>query len=487
MTEREKISHVLRRLGLGAGRYERTQYERLGLQGTIERLIGFDRVDEKFPYSPWSFAVQQDRKLYTDPYQIAGWWGLRFLMTRRPLQEKLTLFWHDHFAVSGEKVFEGPTMLEYTDILRRHGKGKFRDLLRAVTKHAALVSYLDNNTSTKLHPNENLAREMFELFTLGVGNYSEADVKESARALTGWAVHYSGLGDDTPFPEQAERAARQGMSVFNFCVVPAQHDGGTKSILGKKGNLDGDDLLDMLAAMPETASLICRKLWEFFAYKDPEPEVMTALTGTWQATDGDIASVLRTMVGRPEFYSFKAVRTMPKSPLDFTVALFRCLGVSDIFLTLGGIPSDPYEPVKEDLRKIGSGVFYLMSQQGLTLLFPPNVGGWDWGTAWITSNNTVVRVNHAQLLFVGDDPNRFVAVMLGQKLKSEDHVANSGAVIDALADIFDAELTPTDRTLLAQACDRAGGVGAFGDKESASKMLAEVGKLLFAMPGFQLC
>ena len=123
MTERDKVAHLLRRFGLGAGRYELRKYEGLGADGTLERLLDFDKTDEKFPVSPWSFAVQADGKLYTDAYQIASWWGLRFLMSRRPLQERLTLFWHDHFAVSGEKVFEGPTMLAYLEILRSKGAG----------------------------------------------------------------------------------------------------------------------------------------------------------------------------------------------------------------------------------------------------------------------------------------------------------------------------------------------------------------------------
>lgn len=487
MTDREKIAHLLRRFGLGAGQYEVANYESLGVDGTIRTLLDFEKVDEKFGVSPWSFAVQADRKLYTDPYQIAGWWGLRFLLTRRPLQEKLTLFWHDHFAVSGEKVFEGPTMLAYNEILRKQGAGKFSDLLFAVSKHGALINYLDNHTSTKSHPNENYAREMLELFTLGMGNYTEQDVKEAARAFTGWAIHYAGIGDETPYERQAEAAARQGMSVFNFCEVPAHHDAGEKSFLGTRGKLTGDDVLKTLADRPETARHICKKLWTFFVYDNPEPVVVDALVGAWKSSSGEIRAVLRAMVARPEFWSEKAVMTMPKSPVDYTVAMFRAMGLQDIVLSLWGSPKDDYEPIKEDVRKAGLGVFYLLSQQGLTLLFPPNVGGWEWGQAWITANNTVARVNHSSVIFFGDDPNRPLAVYLAEKLKSEGRAQNSAAIVDAVAAIFDVRLQPLERDLLVEACTKAGGPGNLGSKDGAAAVFGELTKVMFALPSFQLC
>ncbi|MBS1714823.1 MAG: DUF1800 domain-containing protein [Armatimonadetes bacterium] len=487
MTERDKVAHLLRRFGLGAGRYELRNTEALGTEGTLDRLLDFEKTDEKFPYSPWSFAVQADGKLYTDAYQIAAWWGLRLLMTRRPLQERLALFWHDHFAVSGDKVFEGPTMLAYLEILRQKGAGRFDDLLRAVSKHGALVTYLDAGTSTRHRPNENYAREMFELFTMGIGTYTEADVREAARAFTGWSVHYSGIGDETPYEKLAERAARQGMAMFNFCDVPAHHDSGPKTILGRKGDFGGDDVLDMLAARPETARHLCGKLWRFFAGTEPDAKTLDGLATVWAASQGDVKAVLRAIARAPAFWSGEVVRQMPKSPVDWTVSLFRAFGLSDTFLLLGGVPTDPYAPVKEDLRKIGAGVFYLMAQQGLTLLFPPSVGGWEWGPAWITANNTVSRVNHAQLLFVGDDPNRYLSVTLAAKFKTEDKVSTSEQIVDALADVLDVPLGPEDRTVLSEACTKAGGVKALDDKESASLLFAQLGRLLFALPKAQLC
>ena len=487
MTERERISHLLRRLGLGSGKAELAVYERLGFDGALNRLLDFEKVDEGFGISPWSVAMQPDKQLYRDPYQMGMWWSLRMLMTARPLQEKLTLFWHDHFAVSGEKVFEGPTMLGYNEILRTHGAGKFRDLLKAVSMHGALVGYLDANTSTKAHPNENFAREMFELFTMGIGHYSEADVKEAARAFTGWSLHYAGLGDETPYEKQADMAARQGMSMLNFCIVPVFHDFGEKTILGQKGKFTGEQVLEQLADRPETARHICTKLWEFFAYHKPESSVIDALSAVWRQADGEIRAVLRAMVGRPEFWSEKCVRSMPKSPADFTVGMFRAFGIGPILGTMLGTPGGDYEPVKDDIRKAGQAAFYLMSQQGMTLMFPPNVGGWEWGDAWITANNTVLRVNHSQMIFWGEDKNRPIAVLVAGKLKDELKVASAADIVDGVADIFDAKLEPQDRDLLVETCAKAGGVAALTDKDQAANLLASVTKLMFATPGFQLC
>lgn len=487
MTEREKISHVLRRFGLGAGRIELQDYEKLGVQGTIDTLLNFEKVDEGYPVSPWSVAMQPDKQLYRDPYQTGTWWSLRLLMTQRPLQEKLTLFWHDHFAVSGEKVFEGPTMLGYNQILRTRGMGKFRDLLKAVSMHGALVGYLDANTSTKAHPNENFAREMFELFTMGVGNYTEKDVKEAARAFTGWSLHYAGLGDETPYEKQADKAARQGLAMLNFCYVPAFHDDGSKTILGNTGRFTGEDVLDILADRPETARYICTKLWEFFAYSNPEPKVVDSLVAVWKSSDGEVRSVLRALAARPEFWSEKCVQTKPKSPADYTVAMFRAIGIKPILRTMLGTPGGEYEPVKEDLRKAGQGAFYLMAQQGMTLLFPPNVGGWEWGDSWITANNTVSRVNHSGLIFWGEDKDRPIAMLLANRLKTENPVASAADIVDAVADIFDARLGPKDRDVLIEACTKAGGVGALNEKDQAANLFANLTKLMFATPEFQLC
>ena len=185
MTKEERIAHLLRRFGFGASFAEMEFYSPLGEDGTIERLIEYEKVPEGFDVSPARFAQenQQGVELLRMP-AVVGWWTLRMLSTQRPLQEKLTLFWHDHFAVSASKVNQPLMMLDYLNTLRAGASGKFRSLLLSVSRDPAMIRWLDNETNVKGKPNENFAREIMELFTLGIGNYTEADVQEAARAFT---------------------------------------------------------------------------------------------------------------------------------------------------------------------------------------------------------------------------------------------------------------------------------------------------------------
>lgn len=376
-------------------------------------------------------------------------------------------------------------MLGYNEVLRQFGSGKFRDLLRAVCKQGALIAYLDANTSTKVHPNENFARELLELFTMGIGNYTEKDVQEAARAFTGWSIHYGGLGDETPYEKQADIAAHKKMSILNFCFVPAHHDEDSKTILGKTANFTGDEVIDLLASRIETMKFICTKLWVFFAGSQPSPDITAALVSAWKASDGEIRAILKAITERSEYWSEKCVRSIPKSPLDFSVALFRNLGVDPLLFQLLGEPPKEFEPIKEDLRKAGQGILYLMAQQGMTLLFPPNVGGWEWGSGWITANNTIARVNHSSILFWGEDKSRPLTMLLVAKLKGS--VNSSAQIVDAVVDVFDADVDPVDRDVLIEACTRAGGIQALAEKDAASNLFASLTKLIFAMPSYQLC
>ncbi|MCK6632485.1 MAG: DUF1800 domain-containing protein [Fimbriimonadaceae bacterium] len=486
MDERAKIKHLLRRFGFGAGKWEVESYLPLGLDGAIERLIEYEKVDERFPVSPWEFARDSEGALGFDPFRFASWWGLRLLLTHRPLQERLTLFWHDHFAVSGAKVFDGPAMVFYQETLRKHAAGNFRDLLKGVCREPAMMFWLDNAQSVKDHPNENFARELLELFTMG-GGYTEKDIFEVARAFTGWSVHFGGLGDESEFYKQQEAAARKGRSVFNFCVVPAFHDEGPKTILGKTGPFGGEEVLDLVAERPETARTIVRKLWEWFAYPDPDPSVVERLAGVFTRSGMQIRPVLRSIVASDEFWSEKCVHGRPKSPIDFTLGLFRSLALSEVLLALRGQPTDPFQSLRKEVRGAADGLSFLMNGQGFLPHFPPDVGGWEWGENWLTSNNMKLRIQHADILFWGDDPNRPIAVYLAQRLKTEFAPKSAGEIVDALAEVFDAEVSALSRDTLLEACARAGGPSALDEKDRAAGLFATVCRVLFASPEFQLC
>lgn len=486
MTEKEKIAHVLRRFGLGAGKVELAKYEKLGLQGTLNALIDYDKVEEGFPVGPWEFCKQPDGQLQFDPYKFSSWWGLRLLLTNRPLQEQLTLFWHNHFAVSGAKVFDGTAMVTYQNCLRRNAAGNFRKLLKEVSVEPAMLYWLDQNTSVKEHPNENFAREVMELFTMGSG-YTEKDIKEAARAFTGWSLNVEAFGENIEFYIQQERAARAGRSPFNYCYVPAVHDDGPKTILGKTGNFSGDQALDILCDRPETARFMAKKLWEWFAYPNPELKLVESLAKTFIDNKLEIKPVIRAIAAAPEFWSEKCVRAKVKSPIDFTVATFRQLGLQPTILALRGEVKDIFQPLKTEVRGAADGVTYLMNAQGFLLNFPPDVSGWNWGEAWINSNNMRIRAQQADVMFWGGDANRPIAVYLANKIKQEKNPQTAADVVDAICEIFDATLPAKSRETLIEGCAKAGGPLALNNKDSAAGVFATVCKLIFASPEFQLC
>ncbi len=484
MTDREKTAHILRRFGLGAGRYELARYEKGGPQAALGRLIADAKVVEE-DVDPWEWTIDDEGETDPSSYRLPGWWALRMLTTRRPLQEKLALFWHDHFPVDAEKVGESPMMLGYLSVLWKHGLGRYRDLLAAVVKQGALLAYLDNNTSNRIHPNENLGRELLELFSLGRGNYTEEDVRSAARALTGWTLHYLGTGIEMDWAKLRKLATTRRLGLMNACFVPAIHDDGPKTFLGKTGPLDADGLIDAVARHPATAKFMCRKLWTFFAYPDPEEKVVLELAETWRKTDGQVEAVLRKMASMPEFWSERAVRGIVKCPVDWTVALFRSLDMGVVFDQLLG-DSGKGKPIRKELRESGGGVAWMMGQQGLSLLYPPNVDGWDWGQSWLTAQNSVLRINHGDAIFWGGGEERPLAMWVVAKLKADARPTDPASLVDAVAELFDVPLTPEQRTVVTELCREHGGVEALGSKDSAANVLARVSKALFALPEAQL-
>ena len=487
MTDREKIAHLLRRFGMGAGKYEVEEYLKLGVKGAINHLIDYDQVDEKFPVDPWEeTGYGTEGLIMFDPPKFASWWALRMLLTRRPLQERMTMFWHNHFAVSAEKVADGANMLAYQQVLRKHATGNFRSLLKDVSKTAAMVFYLDTHQSTAEHPNENFAREVMELFTLGIGNYSEKDIKEAAKAFTGWSLHYGDIGGNLPYDKVAEAAARKGHSPLSFCVVPSLHNDEEKTILGKTAKFDGDATLDLLCDQPACAKFITKKLASWFIEGPISQSLLDKLAATFVSSGMEIKPVLREIVNSPEFWDPAQVRKRPKSPMDYYVTMFRQLGLQDIILQLRGEVKDKFQPMRPEVKGIGDGILFMMSREGLLLTYPPNVSGWKWGSAWITSANMTARLSLPGVIFHGDDKNRPISSYLAQRFATT-NIDTPEKIIDAMLDVFDGEIPAEKRTLLVKTCSNLGGAGSINDKEAASIMMAEVMKLLVAAPEYQVC
>ena len=280
-------AHLLRRGGFGGSESEVARTAALGAAGAVDGLLHPTEPDAGFAAYP-DVALLYDRAKARASAQL--WWLDRMLRTKRPLSEKMTLFWHGHFATSVQKV-PAPAMVAQIDLFRQLGLGRFPALLSAVTRDPAMLIWLDNRANAKAHPNENYAREVMELFALGLGNYTEDDVKEAARAFTGWTI------------DKDQRAA----------FVPARHDDGIKTVLGKSGRLDADDVVAIVVSQPVHQRFIARKLLEFFVYSDPEPELTESLAQTYALSGFDLAKTVGTMLRSNVFYSSRAYRAIPKS------------------------------------------------------------------------------------------------------------------------------------------------------------------------------
>ncbi len=489
-TSRDRIAHLLRRFGLGASRQEMDFYERLGVEGTIERLINFEKYEEGFPVSVWEFALQRDSTLVLQPPQVAGWWVLRMMVTQRPLQEKLTLFWHDHFAVSAEKVSFGPVMYEYLQTLRKHSNGRFETLLMAISKDPAMILWLDTNTNVKGKPNENFAREVMELFTMGVDRgYTEKDIQEAARAFTGWSLQRTDgprRVDRPPTKEEVLDLVQKEKPLVEFRFRPVLHDDGEKNVLGVVGNLKGEDVIGILSRRRETSEYVTKKLWEWFAYLDPENKIVEKLSEVYRSTEGDIKALLKTITEMDEFWSAKCVRKQVKNPVDFAIALCRQFGMGPVLMNLRSPDATPVTPLPREVVGVSGAIAREMSKQGMTLLYPPDVAGWDWGTAWISTATMLERIKFANVLFQGRGGGGLGA-LLGNIILNEFRAQNEADVVDALLAMTDAGVTEETRKVLMEACRDGGGVSALRTPRSANALLRQLCTVLFATPEFQLC
>jgi len=307
------------------------------------------------------------RATVLETHRLAGWWVDRMVRTGRPLEEKMTLFWHGHFATSEEKLRDYRKMIVQLDMLRRGATGNFADLLLAVAKDPAMLIFLDAGQNVKGAPNENFGREVMELFTMGVGNYTERDIREAARAFTGW-------GNDD----------------LSFVVDAGKHDDGVKQFLGRTGKFDGDDIIGIILEQPQTANYIAAKLYRFFVREDMTEAFRARLGDLLRQNNYEIAPFLRTLFLSEDFYSEPSRGTHIKSPTELIVSTYRKLGVRE----LPGVP---------DLYTVSKTL-------GQVLLYPPTVAGWGEGKAWITPGLLFERANFArEVLFpnmIGfEDPN----------------------------------------------------------------------------------
>jgi uncharacterized protein (DUF1800 family) len=369
--------HLLVRTGFGATAAEIAAFAPLGREEAVDRLLSATRtratlappafVDE--PYvafyklqrlSPEERMAEQ-RRNQERAFELREWWFREMLATPSPLTERMTLFWHNHFATSQQKVRSGQLVYRQNVLLRAGALGDFGSLLHAVAKDPAMLIYLDNAGSRRQAPNENFAREVMELFTLGEGKYTERDVKEAARAFTGWSI-------DRETGEFRER--------------PFFHDDGVKTVLGRSGRFGGDEVLDILLSRPETAAFLTRKLWREFVSPAPDDFEVARLARVFRDSGYQVKPLLRAMFLADAFWAPANRGALIKSPVDLVVGSLHTFGIRPMSL----------RPAVAASALLGQNVFA-----------PPNVKGWPGGEAWINSATLLGRKQFMDRLFRGAD------------------------------------------------------------------------------------
>jgi len=352
------IAHLLRRTGFGGTASEIATLAAQPLDQTVNQLLDFSAApDDPEP----AFLTDATLGDWQREYMLQQWWLDRMATTTCPLQEKLALFWHGHFATQNEKVGDMLLMYQQNSLFRHAGAGNFRDLVHSMSLQPAMLIYLDNDPNVVGQPNENFARELMEIFTLGVDQYTQFDVEASARAWTG----FNTLDSDR---EQ-----------FNF--YPDRHDDGMKTFMGVTRDFDGPGIIDFILSentvkKMTAARFIAKELWTFFAYPGPDSTLLDAITQAFYDSDLDITTLLDTMFNRPEFYSMTAYQGLVRSPVEWVVALMRALSMS----------AENTNPQ------------WWMSDMGQQLFEPPNVAGWKDNAYWISTTALWARANFARYL-----------------------------------------------------------------------------------------
>ncbi|MBF6613835.1 MAG: DUF1800 domain-containing protein [Chloroflexi bacterium] len=365
-TDRHLIAHLLRRAGFGSNAADIDAYAALSYEDAVNSLVNYEQVDDtgvedalQQMRSAAPASTNDKRPQYGNPQLEVATWLTRMLLSKRPLQEKMALFWHGHFVSSIVDVKSANLMAKQNALYRANALTQdFKVFTKEVSRDPAMLIYLNNNTNRKDAPNENWARELMELFTLGIGNYTETDVKEGARAFTGWTV------------------TKEGNALFRANL----HDSGQKTFLGVTGNLSGDDAVDIIFKQPAHPVFMARKLFRFFVYDDPDDATVNRFADIYTKSNFSIKELVKQILLSPEFRSTKAYYSLVKSPAEFTIGAMRALS-AEIY----------------DLKS-WQGISAALAAMGQQIYAPPNVGGWPGNRTWVNTSAYYSRANLAREL-----------------------------------------------------------------------------------------
>jgi uncharacterized protein (DUF1800 family) len=400
------MAHLMRRAGFGATRDELDALMAKGYERTVEDLLN--------PGEPDNLPDDLIRRYHVDQSELrqldgaGAYWLYRMITSKNPLEEKLSLFWHSLFATGYSKLNQARVLLNQIDMFRHHGLGSFRDMLIELSRDPAMIIWLDNNDNHNGAINENYGRELLELFSMGIGNYTEDDIKEASRAFTGWTLGNAEY--------MAMRAAKDsiwpyGRIAWHFDYRENDHDEGEKTFLGETGNFNGEDIVEIICKQEATARFICTRLYQYFAADEVTESgqaVIKDMMAAYFESDYEIRAVLRALFNSPYFKSDEARYARVKGPVELVVGAIKMAGT--------------YRTPTLGANKLANQTFYM----GQGLLVPPTVEGWHEGVEWIDSGSLVERLN-------------FIASEVS-------NVENPGvrAIIERLASTGDGVLSPDE-------------------------------------------
>lgn len=473
LTERQKIAHLYRRAGFGAAPGELEAAIGAGYAQTLDSLLEFEKYPDTIPSVTLSLAEEpgkqrfqfhvglgqtgeqtmtdlpvlpreelrfmskdERRMHFKQEFQqvmtnIVRWLN-RMAVTPRPFQEKMAFFWHGHFATSVQKVRDATLMEQQINLFRRYGLGDFEALVQQVSKDPAMILWLDTQTNVRRHPNENYARELMELFTMGIGSYTENDVRQGARCFTGWKTE-------------------AGEFMFN----PRQHDFGAKEFIGRTGDMNGEDVVRIVSRSPAAARFISGKIFSFFVHDNPDPATVEWLAKEFRGVDFQIKPLMKIIFQSPAFLSARAYRAKVKSPVELVASAIRLLG---------GSISD-------------ANTLNLLNRMGQMLYAPPSVKGWAGGPAWINTATMFDRFNFATfLVYAKQGP-----LHGGQKLVESARDAGAESADELVAhfsDIMLQDMLPEkSRSAIAEYAGRF---------RARPRRVREVARLILCSPEFQM-
>ena len=400
------MAHLMRRAGFGASRDELERRTEEGYEATVEELLDTGNASSMPDDLIRRYHVEQSE--LRDLAGSAAYWMYRMISTDKPLEEKMALFWHGLFATGYTKLNQARSQLNQVEMFRRNGLGRFDEMLLEISRDPAMLVWLDNQDNHGDAINENYGRELLELFSMGIGNYTEDDIKECARAFTGWTL---GNAEYMAVRAQKDSIWPYGRIAWHFDYREEDHDGDEKTFLGEKGNFNGEDVIQIIAKQDATAEFVCTRLFQFFAADEVTDEgrpVIDAMKETYFESGYEIKNVLRTLFNSDYFKSNAARFARVKGPVELVVGAIRMAG--------------SYQTPTLGIEKVSNNMLYM----GQGLLQPPTVEGWHEGVEWIDSGSLVERVNFAA------------------KELSDTDSPGVRAIIDRLAETGDGVLSPAE-------------------------------------------